>query len=74
MDKEFELVVEHVPSPDAEERLRRVFDILLRPISNGEEEHLAESNELHLTPDHPCDVARNLPTSSLVTTAKNELT
>lgn len=48
MKQEFELLVENVPSPDAEERLRRVFDILLRPISNGEEElDPVESDHTH---------------------------
>lgn len=38
MEKEFELVVQHVPSPDAEQRLRTIFKILLDPTSDGEGE------------------------------------
>ena len=74
MDKEFELVVEHVPSPDAEERLRRVFDILLTPMPSSEEEpHPVQPDQPHLGTHHPCDVAGN-PQPLVSTTVKQELT
>lgn len=38
MNKEFELSVESTPTPDAEERLRRIFDLLLTPLSNHEQQ------------------------------------
>ena len=75
MEKPFQVIVIGAPTPDAEERLRRVFDILLRPIFNGEEDpHPVQPDQLQPATDHPRDVAANLPTPPLLTTAKNELT
>jgi len=58
MDEEFEVVVESKPLPDGEERLRRVFDLLLSPISNGDEEpHLVESYQAELATDDTSPLA-----------------
>jgi len=55
MDEEFEVVVESKPLPDGEERLRRVFDLLL---TNGDEEaYLVESYQADLEADDTPPVA-----------------
>lgn len=38
MGQQFEVIVESKPVPDGEDRLRRVFDVLLSPVSNSQEE------------------------------------
>lgn len=55
MKEQFEVIVESKPLPDGEERLRRVFDVLL---TNGDEERdPVESHQLHLATDDTPDMA-----------------
>lgn len=71
MDEEFEVIVESKPLPDGEDRLRRVFEILLRPISNAEEEPCSvESDQVDLAVDDTPDVADSLRTLPPATPAK----
>lgn len=60
MKHEFELEVQHVPLPDAEERLQKVFDILLKPISDHQQEepHPAQSHVICESLMHPTDSTR----------------
>jgi len=68
MGELFEVIVESRPVPDAQERLRRVFDVLLSPISDGEEEtYPVESYQVDLATDDTPDVADSLPNPPLAT-------
>jgi len=68
MNEQFEVIVESRPVPDGEERLRRVFDVLLSPISDGEEEpYPVESYQVDLPTDDTPDMADSLPTPPLAT-------
>jgi len=68
MNEQFEVIVESKPLPDGEERLGRVFDVLLSPIANGQEEaYPVESDQAHLTTDDTPDMADSLPTPPLAT-------
>jgi len=68
MNEQFEVIVESKPFPDGEERLRRIFDVLLSAISDGEEEtYPVDSHHVHLATDDTPDMADSLPTPPLPT-------
>jgi len=50
MDEQFEVILESKPLPDGEERLRRVFDLLLIP-DGDQEAYPVESSHADLATD-----------------------
>ncbi len=53
-NQRYRVLVKHTPAPDAQERLRRAYDLILRAAVRDENKHASEERDEKGAVDHEC--------------------